>query len=217
MATTFLFLKQSHWITLTHSSCLVSCCGRACWAYVEEPELWSGPQSCWASGNPDKALRTAGADFVSDRPECPTIKMMVSISFFFWIRNEWWIIWAINNFCRLKVQELMFESGQSFSYLYGYDKNVQGIWFLRSGQRLPLTLQFGYLHPLPIEKGIKAIHLPHCHKQHISMTILNGLIVDSAQIVSAQKILFGESQRNRKEFNPLMLCMVSTTKQLVIF
>lgn len=90
---------------------------------------------------------------------------------------------AIINVCRTR---------QSCVHLYGYEEDVQGIWFLRGRQRLPLTLKFGYLHPFPIEKGIEAVHLSYCHKQHIPMTIFNGLIVDSAQVVSAQKILFGE-------------------------
>lgn len=82
--------------------------------------------------------------------------------------------------------------GMSCCYLYCDNEYVQGIGFLRGGKRLSLTLQFGYLHPLPIKKGIEAVHLPYSYEQHIAMAIFDGLIVDSAQVVGAKQVLLGK-------------------------
>lgn len=77
-------------------------------------------------------------------------------------------------------------------YLYSDDEDVQGIRLLWGGKRLPLALQFGNLHPFAIKERIEALDLPHGHQQHISMPVFNGLIMDAAQIMCAQKVLFGE-------------------------
>lgn len=81
---------------------------------------------------------------------------------------------------------------ESCCYLYGDEEYVQGIGFLGGGKRLSLTLQFRYLHPLSIKKRIEAVHLPHSHEQHVAMAIFDWLIVDSAQVVGAQQVLFGK-------------------------
>lgn len=74
-------------------------------------------------------------------------------------------------------------------HLYGDDEDVEGVRLLRCGQRLPLALQFGHLHPLPAEQRVLAIHVADGHQQHVAVAILDGLVVDAAQVVSSQEVL----------------------------
>ena len=75
------------------------------------------------------------------------------------------------------------------AHLYGDDEDVQGVGLLRRGQGLPLALQLGHLHPLPAEEGVLALHVTDRHQQHVAVAVLDGLVVHSAQVVRAQKVL----------------------------
>lgn len=50
-------------------------------------------------------------------------------------------------------------------------------------------MEFGYLHPFAVKKGIEALHFSDGDDQHIAVPVLDWLIKDSAQVVSAQQIL----------------------------
>lgn len=43
------------------------------------------------------------------------------------------------------------------------DEDVEGVRFLRRGQRLPLTLQFAHLHPFPTEQGVLTLCVTDGH------------------------------------------------------
>lgn len=74
-------------------------------------------------------------------------------------------------------------------HLYGDDEDVEGVGLLGCGQRLPLALQFGHLHPLPAEQRVLALRVADRHQQHVAMAILDGLVVDPAQVVGSQEVL----------------------------
>lgn len=74
-------------------------------------------------------------------------------------------------------------------HLYGDDEDVEGVGLLGCGQRLPLALQFGHLHPLPGEQRVLALRVADRHQQHVAMAILDGLVVDPAQVVGSQEVL----------------------------
>lgn len=74
-------------------------------------------------------------------------------------------------------------------HLDGDDEDVEGVRLLGRGQRLPLALQFGHLHPLPAEQRVLALRVVDGHQQHVAVAVLDGLVVDPAQVVSSQKAL----------------------------
>lgn len=74
-------------------------------------------------------------------------------------------------------------------HLYGDEQNVQGRGLLGGGQGLPLTLQLGHLHPLPVEEGVEALHLPDGDQDYVAVPVFDGLVIDPAQVVCAQEIL----------------------------
>lgn len=84
-------------------------------------------------------------------------------------------------------------------HLYGDDEDVEGVGLLGGGQRLPLALQFGHLHPLPTEQRVLALRVTDCHQQHVPVAILDGLVVDSTQVVGSQEVLQVE-QVNRRDY-----------------
>lgn len=85
-------------------------------------------------------------------------------------------------------------------YLYGDDEDVQRIWLLGGGERLPLALQLGHLHPLAAEEGVLALHVPDGDQQHVAVAVLDGLVVHPPQVVSAQKVLEGFGIRYGRSF-----------------
>lgn len=83
----------------------------------------------------------------------------------------------------------------SVPHLYGDNEDVEGVRLLGRGQRLPLALQLGHLHPLPAEQRVLTLRVADGHQQHVAVAILDGLVVDAAQVVSSQKALRGEEPK----------------------
>lgn len=53
-----------------------------------------------------------------------------------------------------------------------------------------------------------ALQVADCHQQHVAMAILDGLVVDSAQVVSSQEVLQDEQVNTQVQ-------MFSNTEQLI--
>lgn len=90
----------------------------------------------------------------------------------------------------------MSESGQLVTapppplpHLNGDDEDVEGVRLLGGGQRLPLALQLGHLHPLAAEERVLTLQVADGHQQHVAVPVLDGLVVDAAQVVSSQQAL----------------------------
>lgn len=68
--------------------------------------------------------------------------------------------------------------------LNGDEQDIKCRGLLRRGERLPLTLQLGHLHPFSVEE-VETLHLPDRHQEDVPMPIFDGLIVDAPQVVRA--------------------------------
>lgn len=158
-------------LTWRHSSCPVPWSGKACLVFAVGPAPWSDPQSCWASSSPDTGQEKDGADFAADMPGYPVYtcpyqlihSLMKAYSNLNSKNAEALCSWSAKtkkSSSHPKLQQLV---NRVKMYLYGDEQNIQGIGLFRGGQRLSLALQFGHLHPLAIEEGIGAVHLPDCH------------------------------------------------------
>lgn len=64
-------------------------------------------------------------------------------------------------------------------HLDGDDEDVERVGFLGCGHRLPLTLQFAHLHPLPAEHRVMTLCVTNGDEQNIAVTIFNRFIVDA--------------------------------------
>lgn len=74
-------------------------------------------------------------------------------------------------------------------HLYSDDEDVEGVRLLGCGQRLPLALQLGHLHPLAIVERVLTVQVTDGDQQHVAVAVLDGLVVDATQIVSSQQAL----------------------------